>query len=142
MAARCTFNFRFSHSMKWKQNMVTIFCTFRFYSAVVALQVHLVRPTSIVCAYVLIVHIKTLKEAMEDQEKMLTSKSVDSIQRLRFFSNSNLPGPLECYGFKCAVRFFANLNLRAEAYEIYTPFDVLFLAHYCKGNIPYKFVYF
>ena len=96
MAARCTFNFRFSHSMKWKQNMVTIFCTFRFYSAVVALQVHLVRPTSIVCAYVLIVHIKTLKEAMEDQEKMLTSKSVDSIQRLRFFSNSNIPGPLEC----------------------------------------------
>lgn len=76
--------------------MVTIFCTFRFYSAVVALQVHLVRPTSIVCAYVLIVHIKTLKEAMEDQEKMLTSKSVDSIQRLRFFSNSNIPGPLEC----------------------------------------------
>lgn len=76
--------------------MVTIFCTFRFYSAVVALQVQLVRPTSIVCAYVLIVHIKTLKEAMEDQEKMLTSKSVDSIQRLRFFSNSNLPGPLEC----------------------------------------------
>ena len=40
--------------------------------------------------------IKTLKEAMEDQEKMLTWKSVDSIQRLRFFSNSNLPGPLEC----------------------------------------------
>ena len=37
--------------MKWKQNMVTIFCTFRFYSAVVALQVHLVRPTSTVCPY-------------------------------------------------------------------------------------------
>ena len=39
-------------------------------------------------------------------------------------------------------KFFADLNLRAEAYEIYPPLDVLFLANYCKGNIPYKFVYF
>lgn len=67
------------------------------YSAVAALHVDLTRPTSIVWVYVLIVHIKTLKEAMKDQEKLLTSKSVDSIQRSRFFSDSNLPRLLECW---------------------------------------------
>ena len=56
-------------------------------------------------------------------------------QRFKFTASAE-------YGLKCTVRFFADLILRAEAYEIYTPLDVLFLANYCKGNIPYKFVYF
>ena len=33
---------------------------------------------------------------MKDQEKLHTSKSVDSSQPLRFFSDSDLPRLLEC----------------------------------------------